>query len=873
MHFAKASLRTATFLLLGARHVFASTDGKVFLINATPYNWKQVANHQHLMDWKFPDVIPSGTTGEQNIKFLDFRHCTAETTFTLVGYPTAASFVVQARQQPNRIQIKYQKSLSSLNNPQDSFIDLGFVQDGAVLYILAGNGTDGSPFVSTNPPVAWMQSTLSNIGSKTLREIAMPESHDSGMSQMTHWDGGVPHNSLTQFVNVYQQLVFGARFFDIRPVLSHGKFYTGHYSKVLSSQAGASGRTINDIVKDINRFTSEHPGELIILDLSHDMNRDKGYRKLAPMEWHKLFGILKGINDLWVGSNSAPDDLTTLPLSTFITPGSKSTVLIRIPGSVPLPGHEFIQFSQRDLEATDNMVPSPDADSDNDHDGESSSIDPTSSSTTANVTPTPVSGTTAASLSHLPTSSKLPQATAFVTAVPTPTPTNAPEFYYPAEAFVHPTRLPHEGSYSNTDDANYLATDQLSKLAKFRPGTKSLPLRTTWTLTQRIAHILDVGNPTTSIIVEAAAAHSALFQRLWNSCSKFTYPNIIEVDGIHNSQITALAMGINEYFANGVVDMPKVGDPNALQSRSRLFVSKLRCLSGWGCHNTAPEPAIVSRHVATSIDNGPEKRKQSAWSKALCYIKIPAGCDGGKDENWNPYDAIKNRVENPSNVSIPDSECFLWFKMPKSCFPSTRAEIEAHDTEVEIEEHKKEVDKGVEEHSKNELYREAWFREFNEKRNETAVLELNMTLTSGNRTATNKPKVVEVRIQEEHPKSRWGPRPDADFMPWVLNITSAPAPAPSRIQDPEAFPKSNNKESLRIFWKTNSNATAISNSTISSNGTTLSETEARHNDSPRDVMLKILEKMGCYAGSVTLGFFTNGSFRIRCEPQYQYHGP
>jgi hypothetical protein len=711
MHFRKDFVRAAAYLLLGAQCVVASTGGKVILINATPYDWKQVATHQYQMDWKFPDVIPAGTIREQYVEFIYNGDDAAETTFTLVGNPTHASFTVQARQ-PKRIQIQYHESLSSLNNPRETLIDLGFNHDGAVLFILAGSGTGGSPFISTNPPVAWMQSTLSAIGSRTLREIAMPASHDAGMSQLTLWDGGVPHNTLTQSGNVYQQLVYGARCFDIRPVYSHGKFYTGHYSKIMASQAGGSGRSIDDIVKDINRFTSENPGELIILDLSHDMNRDKNYRSLAPTEWQKLFNFLKGINDLWGGSNKLPEDLSTVPISAFITPGSKSAVLIRVPDRAPLPGNGF---STRDLGSRDGVNSTPGANSDDDGDS-SSSIDLAPPLTTANTT-----STTTTPLPHLPTLSKLPHTTTLLTVMPTPTPSG-----YPASAFIYDYRLPYTGSYSNTNDAKYLATDQLSKLANLRSSPQNYPMRSTWTITQRFGHIIDVATAATSIIGDAIAAHSVLFSRLWSSCSKATYPNLIEVDDIHNSQITSLAMGINEYFANRVVDLPKVRKRecsrfgiHTLEKRGREFLSKISCLSdwgcsnfqekfkidasthvletrnprfwgkvscfpGWGCNNFQGKSNATARPINIGTHEAARKRKQSFWSKALCSINILIGCSGGKDEHFDPFQAIANILEIPARTS--DRACFILFKMPKSCFSPGKKEIEAQEKEAKMNE-------------------------------------------------------------------------------------------------------------------------------------------------------------------------------------------
>jgi hypothetical protein len=331
-----------------------------------------------------------------------------------------------------------------------------------------------------------MQATYGNIGDKSLRQISMPASHDAGMSEITWGYGGVPHNTVTQSVPVYQQLVYGARYFDIRPVYHYsGKWYTGHFSAVFGVQqwqGGAFGQTIDNIVADIQRFSNEHPGELIILDLSHEMNawRFSWGFTFEQSQWHELYKKLSGIGDLWSTRNlELPDDLTTIPLSEFIQQGtSKSAVLIRVPDYAPL----------------------------------------------AQTPDTPIDNTTIQSIDPLSLS---------------------------FQAFIPSRRLPSEGSYSDTDDTCTLISDQLSKQERFRTTADPRTLRSVWTITQRIGHVLDVGNWYTSIIADAIPAHRFLFSKLWNSLSSCKYPNLIEVDDINNSQVTALCMAINTYFVSG----------------------------------------------------------------------------------------------------------------------------------------------------------------------------------------------------------------------------------------------------------------------------------------------------------------------------------
>lgn len=84
---------------------------------------------------------------------------------------------------------------------------------------------------------------------------------------------------LCQSMSVYGQLVSGSRFLDIRPVVAGGKFATGHYSMVGKAVGwqGMNGERIKDIIADVNRFTADNR-ELVIINLSHDIDTDTQYR-------------------------------------------------------------------------------------------------------------------------------------------------------------------------------------------------------------------------------------------------------------------------------------------------------------------------------------------------------------------------------------------------------------------------------------------------------------------------------------------------------------------------------------------------------------------------------------------------------------------
>lgn len=125
----------------------------------------------------------------------------------------------------------------------------------------------------------------------------------------------------------------GARYFDIRPVISAGKYLTGHYGCPKEGFClGANGQSIESIVNDINTFTTNNK-ELVILKLSHDLNTDRGIISYAPFtqpEWDALFSLLKkGIKNLFIAESS--NDLTKIRLKDFIGGGRAAVIVVVVP--------------------------------------------------------------------------------------------------------------------------------------------------------------------------------------------------------------------------------------------------------------------------------------------------------------------------------------------------------------------------------------------------------------------------------------------------------------------------------------------------------------------------------------------------------------
>jgi hypothetical protein len=307
--------------------------GTITLVNGTPYTWENTGQHSQQMNaWSFPSSIAPGTAVGVYVEWgegpLGTATDTGDVTYSLGG--TGAAFQIQARAGSGFNLGVALTSLSTLGNPQGSTLSLGWAHDGTVNFILAGK--TGS-FVSSNPPGDWMQASLGTLGARSLRNLCIPGAHDAGMS--TYSSGtAFAHvcNTITQTSSILGQLQSGVRYFDIRPVISGGQYYTGHYSHIgqIDSWQGANGQSIASVIDDVNAYTAQNR-ELVILYLSHDLNTDLGNASYAPFtqdEWNGLLTQLTGLNHLYVAGDPASADLTAFTLADFISGGPAVVVVV-----------------------------------------------------------------------------------------------------------------------------------------------------------------------------------------------------------------------------------------------------------------------------------------------------------------------------------------------------------------------------------------------------------------------------------------------------------------------------------------------------------------------------------------------------------------
>lgn len=135
----------------------------------------------------------------------------------------------------------------------------------------------------------WMEDFADAITSKSLREICIPGTHDSGTYSISKHskagndkDGGAP-NDPSQYLewcqaqgySIDQQLLSGIRYLDLRLDRAGGddEMYITHSWR---------GERVDAVLKAVAAFLDDHPREIVILDFQHLYHlRDADYRTLA----------------------------------------------------------------------------------------------------------------------------------------------------------------------------------------------------------------------------------------------------------------------------------------------------------------------------------------------------------------------------------------------------------------------------------------------------------------------------------------------------------------------------------------------------------------------------------------------------------------
>jgi hypothetical protein len=184
---------------------------------------------------------------------------------------------------------------------------------------------------------SWMQDHLNVLGTRTLRQIVVPASHDAAM-----YVGGLAIVGKTQDLTIYSQLVDGVRYFDLRPQYKKktDEFVLHHGSGILNVE----GPKLDDVLDQIAKFFNEGHRELAVLKFSHyeDFNQD-AFTKMCD-RINKKIGTW-----FYTGWSASGKRLADTTLNEYL--GVRGTALVVCDGSYELPANIRGFYVYRDWEA------------------------------------------------------------------------------------------------------------------------------------------------------------------------------------------------------------------------------------------------------------------------------------------------------------------------------------------------------------------------------------------------------------------------------------------------------------------------------------------------------------------------------------------
>jgi hypothetical protein len=189
--------------------------------------------------------------------------------------------------------IYYKLTKKNESSAGQTALPLYFTSDNAVSvckvdennFLMAYTGTDAKLYISSfssYDPKKWMEEILHPLTStKKLRDIVFPGAHDAGMSVLTKAGGqqkGTINecNTLTQKLNIEEQLNAGIRMFDLRAGTLDKLLYAKHCSSDCMEDAigGGYGESLRTAATAMEKFLLKNKQEIILLSFSHFCERE-----------------------------------------------------------------------------------------------------------------------------------------------------------------------------------------------------------------------------------------------------------------------------------------------------------------------------------------------------------------------------------------------------------------------------------------------------------------------------------------------------------------------------------------------------------------------------------------------------------------------
>ncbi|KAL4878000.1 PLC-like phosphodiesterase [Aspergillus karnatakaensis] len=252
----------------------------ITIVNLTPHRFKLDSTHSYQMDTFDWGDIPSGRA-RQNIAHykqgagVSQVDTNGEAYYSIVG--TSKKFMVRATTHiPDAHPRRTVFDLTGMSLGQREYLDPR--AEVPVTLVITGSDSHGFMASLTHGAGNWMKQIYDVIKDRPVQHLVMPGTHDSGMSTISGEivSIGSEANTQTQALNIYDQLRAGARWFDLRVISVHQDntddyaFWVAHVNDENSAiPIGNTGESLTAVVDEINRFTSENPGEVVFFKVRY----------------------------------------------------------------------------------------------------------------------------------------------------------------------------------------------------------------------------------------------------------------------------------------------------------------------------------------------------------------------------------------------------------------------------------------------------------------------------------------------------------------------------------------------------------------------------------------------------------------------------
>lgn len=322
----------------------------ITIVNLTPHRFVLQNTHSYQMDTFDWGDVPQGHARQNTVVYTnkvgkDAVDDGGEAYYAIDG--TSKTFFIRATTHiPDTYPARTVIDLSGMGQGQREYLDPA--EQSPVTLVITGSDSYGFITSIKYGPGNWQKNMYDVIKDRQLQHVVIPGTHDSGLSVISNQiiGGGISENTQTQGINIYNQLYAGSRYFDLRVGSVHSITNTSKYSfwsmhvndETAEVALGNTGESLDSIISEINQFTSESPGEVIIFHVRYLV----GIREvpsLGPIYWsssivNDFFNKLRGVNNR-CGNLDTSSTFNQKPASYFMDQnGGNGCVLFLLAGDL-----------------------------------------------------------------------------------------------------------------------------------------------------------------------------------------------------------------------------------------------------------------------------------------------------------------------------------------------------------------------------------------------------------------------------------------------------------------------------------------------------------------------------------------------------------